>query len=165
MANQNSTLTKEILHDLFIYKDGLLYKKPKSNRCRSDIIIGRNNGNGYLRTAINYKSYYIHRLIFVMFYGYFPKQIDHIDGNRSNNRIENLREANNAQNNWNKTTTKANTSGRKNVYWHSAAKKWAVEIKVNTVKKYIGIFDDLELADLVAQEARNKYFGSWANHF
>lgn len=164
MADQNSTLTKEILHDLFEYKDGVLYKKPKSNRCRTDIIIGRDNGNGYRRASINYKSYYVHRLIFMMFNGYFPKQIDHIDGNRLNNRIENLREANNAQNNWNKTTTKANKSGRKNVYWHSAAKKWAVEIKVNTVKKYIGIFDDLELADLVAQEARNKYFGCWANH-
>lgn len=161
----DNIITKEILHDLFIYKDGILYKKPQSSRCRSNIVIGRNNGNGYLRTSINYKSYYVHRLIFVMHNGYFPKQIDHIDGNRSNNKIENLREASNAQNNLNKTITKANTSGLKNVYWHKAAQKWSVEIKVNGKKKYFGVFEDFELADLVAYEARDKYHKQWAKHF
>lgn len=165
MAEQDSILTKEILHDLFIYKDGVLYKKPKSNRCKTDIIIGRDNGNGYRRASINYKSYYVHRLIFVMHYGFFPNQIDHIDGDRSNNRIENLREANNAQNSWNKTITKANTSGSKNVYWHKSAQKWSVEIKINGNKKYFGVFEDFELADLVAHEARDKHFKQWSKHF
>ena len=164
MANQNSTLTKEILHDLFIYKDGLLYKKPKSNRCRSDIIIGRNNGNGYLRTAINYKSYYIHRLIFVMFHGYFPKQIDHIDGNRSNNRIENLRPATYPENNRNAKIRIDNSSGCKNVSWAKDRQKWCVAIRLNRKRIYLGYYEDLELADLVAHEARDKYHKEFARH-
>lgn len=153
-------LTQDLLNKLFEYRDGFIYRKNKPN-----VYAGTFTKHGYYRVSINCKLYYVHRIIYMMFYGYFPEQIDHIDGNRGNNKIENLRNSNNTQNNQNKPITKANKSGCKNVYWHSAAKKWSVEIKSNGKKCYLGLFDDIELADLVATEARNKYHGSFARHY
>jgi hypothetical protein len=162
MADQ--IITQEFLQKMYKYRNGILYKKPQTKRCKSGLIAGTIRKDGYTRISINNKLYYSHRLIYMMFYGEMPKQIDHIDGNPSNNKIENLRPANNTQNSFNKKITKSNTSGYKNVYWHKAGKKWSVEIKVYGKKMYFGLFDDLELADLVAQESRDKYHKEWANH-
>jgi hypothetical protein len=162
MADQ--IITQEFLHKMYEYRNGVLYKKPQSKRSKSNLIAGTIRKDGYVRLSINNKLYYSHRFIYMMFYGEMPIQIDHIDGNPSNNKIENLRKANNFQNSLNKSITKANTSGYKNVYWHKSASKWSVEIKAYDKKMYFGVFEDLELADLVAQEARAKYHKEWANH-
>src|SRR5260221_8009897 len=67
---------------------------------------------GYRRISIDRKHYEAHRLAWFMTYGRWPeKQIDHINGNRSDNRIANLREANKAQNNRNNIISKNNKSG------------------------------------------------------
>jgi hypothetical protein len=162
MADQ--IITQEFLHKMYEYRNGVLYKKPQSKRSKKDLIAGTIRNDGYIRVSINYKLYYAHRLIYMMFYGEMPIQIDHIDGNPSNNCIENLRLANTTQNSFNKTMFITNKSGHKNVHWHKQANKWSVEIKVYNKKMYFGLFKDLELADLVAQEARNKYHKEWANH-
>ena len=164
IAMADEIITQEFLHKMYKYQNGVLYRKPQTKRCKSDLIAGTTRKDGYTRVSINKKLYYSHRLIYMMFYGEMPVQIDHIDGNPSNNCVENLRPANNTQNSFNKAITKANTSGYKNVYWHKSGKKWSVEIKVYSKKMYFGLFEDLELADLVAQEARDKYHKEWANH-
>ena len=92
------------------------------------------------------------------------KLIDHIDNNRSNNKISNLREATYQTNNENYKTPKTNKSGIKNVSWYKSLNKWVVGISIKKTKQTIGYFDDLELAELVAVEARNKYRGEFANH-
>lgn len=97
-----------------------------------------------------------------MFHGYLPKSVDHIDGDRTNNRIENLRSVTHAQNSLNRKTPTNNKSGFKNVYWDKMFKKWVVNLNVNKKKIIIGKFDDLELAGLVAEEARDKYHGEYA---
>jgi hypothetical protein len=161
MADIDSTL----LHQLFEYKDGfLVHKNTKSWNAKSGQRTGYLNKIGYEVTVVNKKRYYNHRLIFMMFYGYMPKIIDHIDKNPANNCIENLREASRSQNNQNSKKPKSNTSGYKNVDWHIRRKKWRVKLKVNKKIIYIGHFDDIELANLVAIEARNKYHGEFARH-
>ena len=159
-------LTQEYLHALFNYKIGELYWKISNNR---KIKIG--SIAGYV-TSANYKSVKIfgkqhlnHRLIFLMHYGYLPNYIDHIDENPSNNKIENLRKVTQVQNLQNSKLSKNNTSGCKNVYWNKAAKKWQVYCRIGEKLRYFGVYDDLELADLVAQEVRDKYFGKYARHF
>ena len=149
----------------FQYENGNLYwKKP-----RSGIAVGAKAGfidsKGYLRVRFNGKKYLNHRLIFFMEYGYMPEMLDHIDKNSLNNRIENLRPATRSQNGYNKFMQKNNTTGYKNVYWHNQSKKWVVKINFNKKIKHIGLFKDIELADLVAQEARNKYYKEFACHF
>ena len=86
-------------------------------------------------------------------------QIDHINGIASDNRIENLRLANNADNAKNRNPRKTNT-GVRNVSFVN--NKYRVAIQSNNDKIYCGAFDNLELAELVAMEARDKFHGKFA---
>jgi len=158
-------ITKDYLHELFEYKDGELFRKiTTNNRAKQGARAGSAFRQGYEFIGINNKVYLKHRLIFMMFHGYLPKKIDHIDGNPKNSKIENLREANDAENSYNAKLRKDNTSGCKGVIWHKWAKKWKVTVKAKNTVIYSKYFDDLELADLVAQEARNKYHGNFSRH-
>jgi hypothetical protein len=157
-------ITQEYLREIFDYKDGHLYWKITTKKIKLNQRAGTIDGRGYFATGLNLKLYKNHRLIYFMHHGYLPKFIDHIDGNKLNNKIENLREATASQNQQNIKLQKNNTSGYKNVYWHKKPKKWCVALKINKVLKYFGFYKDIELADLVAQEMRDKYFGKYARH-
>lgn len=160
-------ITKELLNELFIYNNGNLFVKnvsKKNTRLKIGDKAGHTTKQGYGLIKINGKSYLLHRVIYCMHYGYFPNQVDHIDNNPINNKIENLREVTGSQNCMNKKISIRNTSGYKNVCWHKAAKKWRVQIKIKGVSKNFGCYEDIELADLVAHEVRNKYFGKYARH-
>jgi hypothetical protein len=163
----NESLTQEYLKELFEYKDGELYWKkinPYAHNIKIGSIAGCLEKNSYKRTRIKNKAYLNHRLIFLIFYGYLPKFIDHIDGNPSNNKIENLREVTHSQNIQNSKKIIRNTSGVKNVNWHKRMNKWVVQLCINGKNKHFGYFDDIKIAELVAQEARNKYYGIYARH-
>lgn len=138
--------TKEILDQIFEYKDGDLYWKP--------VKAGTVDGSGYLQVGIKGKYYKNHRLIFLMHHGYLPDLIDHADGNRQNNRIENLREATRSQNNYNKKIGKSNTSGVKGVSWRPDSKKWRARIYVEKNPIVLGMFDTIEEAKAAIEEAR-----------
>jgi len=152
-------------NDYFEYKNGELYWKKSTN---SRIVVGKKAGcitnHGYLTIKINKKPYLAHKIVYAIHYGYIPKLIDHIDGNKLNNKIENLREATIFENQRNRKIQLNNSSGVKNVYWHNKEKSWRVQLRFNNKLNYIGSFKDIELAELVAQEARSKYHGNFANH-
>jgi hypothetical protein len=156
-------ITQDYVKQLFEYRDGVLYWKVTFSGVRQGKKAGTLNNKYYL-VQINKKTYRKHRIIFLMHYGFFPDQVDHIDGNTLNNCIENLRAATTFGNNQNRKKSSNNTSGHKGVVWHKGKKKWQVQISVNNKYKCFGSFEDLELADLVAQEARDKYHGAFANH-
>jgi hypothetical protein len=149
---------------LFTYKDGELYWQncPKTNL--NGTKAGYLNNTGYLRVKINQKGYLIHRLIYVSHHGYLPKMIDHINGNPLDNRIENLREATSYENQYNAKARKDNYSGIKGIGWNKTKKKWIVRIRINGVRKHLGAFEDLELAELVILEARDKYHKEFARN-
>lgn len=157
--------TQELVRSLFDYKDGSLYWKLKLN---TRIVVGSKAGSldayGYDCIKIKNKAYKAHRLIWLYFYGEMPKLIDHIDGNRNNNNLENLRKTSFCGNCQNSRKRKDNTSGIKGVNFHKLTKKWAVQISVNKQRKHIGLFEDVELAELVAIEARNLFHKEYANH-
>jgi len=98
-----------------------------------------------------------------MHHGYLPKQIDHIDGNPANNKIANLREASQSQNMWNRNANTNSMSKIKGIKIHQNG-KYQVRLQVNKKSMYFGLYVDLELAELVAIEARNKFHGEYANH-
>ena len=161
----NEIITQDYLHKIFEYRDGNFYWKVKlANRTKIGDKAGSLNCHGYIHIGINGKLYQGHRLIFLYHYGYLPQYLDHINGIKNDNQIENLRKVTKAQNFWNTPKPKNNKSGCKNVSWHKSSKKWRVQIGVNSEKKVLGYFNDLELADLVAQEARRKYHTVYASH-
>jgi len=93
-----------------------------------------------------------------------PEYVDHINNNRCDNRWSNLRGVDRAGNAMNALMRKDNKSGVKGVSWKKKNSKWVVQASINGRVRHIGLFDDLELAELVAIEAREKYHGEFANH-
>ena len=160
----NISPTQDYLKSLFKYKDGELFWKVAKQKIKIGNKAGGLKGDGRYYTKINGKLYQNSRLIFLYYYGWLPKKVDHIDNNKLNNRLENLRPATSSQNSHNAKKRIDSTSGCKNVTWHKTAKKWQVRVCIDYKRIHLGCFDDLELADLVAQEARNKYHGNFARH-
>lgn len=96
---------------------------------------------GYRLVSIGTKTYWEHRLIWLYVTGEFPKTIDHKNGVKDDNKWENLRNASNIQNGYNRGKTSLNTSGYKGVYFHKPKNKWRAIIKVNTKRLYLGSFN------------------------
>ena len=159
------SLTQEEAHRLFEYKDGVLYWKNCTSRAvKNGSKAGHSNSYGYWRIETKYGSLAAHRIVFLMHHGYMPKIVDHIDGNKLNNKIENLRAATYTENSYNSRIGKRNTSGSKNISWRPNQCKWRVRVNANGKTITIGQFEDFEFADLVAQEARSLYHGQFARH-
>jgi hypothetical protein len=155
-------LTQEFLKSIFDYKDGILYNKRNVERIKFGKKVGTINSKGYISTVIHEKRYYVHRLIFMIHHGFLPKNIDHIDGNKANNKIENLRPASYSENNMN--TKARSSSGVKNIYFDKRRNIWNIQLRINNKLKFFGSFNNLEYAKIAAKEARNKYHGEFANH-
>lgn len=126
----------------------------------SRILVGSKVGyyteNGYLRTRISGKNYLLHRLAWFMIYGKFPEfYIDHIDGNRSNNRIENLRDATLFVNGQNRK--KANKTNKLGVLGVSKIDNgYQAEIQENNKRVYIGYFKTVDEAHEAYLKAKRK---------
>ena len=157
-------MNTDLAHYLFEYRAGALYWKNPSNPKKTPVgsVAGTIHPRGYVHIQYKRKIYKAHRLIFLMFNGYTPDVIDHIDGNTANNMPENLRAADYAGNAQNARRRKDNSSGVKNVCWHKRFNKWGVSLSIKGKIRHLGYFKDLELAALVAFEARDKYHGEFA---
>jgi uncharacterized Fe-S cluster-containing protein len=160
-------ITQNLLKELFDYEDGKLIRKVSRSRTAKagDIAGSLDKTSGYYRIGIKGKWHLLHRIIFMYHNGSMPEFVDHINGIPTDNRIENLRVATKIENSRNRAKHSNNTSGRKNVSWHKQHNKWSVTISAEGKKKHIGYFEDFELADLVAMEARDKYHGQFARNF
>ncbi len=111
-------------------------------------IAGCDRGNGYVKIAIDDRSYHAHRLAWLYVYGCLPegKHLDHIDGNPSNNSIGNLRPASQSENMRNTGKAARNMSGFKGVSFHKQRGKWVVRAKDGTKNRYFGLFNSAEEA-------------------
>lgn len=157
--------TQEEVLRLFEYRDGVLYWKepPKTSRkLKKSTIAGFNSTQGYKKVTFNKETYYIHQIVFLMHHGYIPEIVDHIDRNPSNNRIENLRASNKSLNACNSKLRSDNSSGHRGVAWSKVSKKWQVYLHLKNRYKHLGLFNDFELACLVADESRRLYYGEHA---
>lgn len=148
-------------NEFFAYKDGNLVWKKNKYCAKIGDIAGSSIGK-YLAVKLDGKNYLVARIIFLMKHGYLPKCVDHIDGNTFNNNIENLRAATPCQNNHNRSISSRNKTGVKGVSFCKQMKKYKTQITLAYKQKHLGYFDDLELAGLVADEARSLYHGSFA---
>jgi hypothetical protein len=158
-------LTQQQAFDLFDYRNGKLYWKVNANpRAPIGTEAGSPSASGHLKIGYKRKYYFAHRIVFLMFNGAIPRFIDHINGDPSDNRIENLRAATAAQNAQNRKLNCNSISKIKNVHWSAKRNNWQVQMNINGRYTFIGTFKDIEMANLVASEYRDKYHGEFANH-
>lgn len=144
--------SQEFLVERYEYAEGkLFYRYRASQRCRAGDVVGSLNSEGYVVTMIKGTQYSVHGLIWKWHHGTDPSMIDHINRDRSDNRIENLREVTNRKNQWNR--------GRKLptcVYKHQG--KYVVRCTLpGRSSTYIGIRETVEEAVRLRDEALANY--------
>jgi hypothetical protein len=119
---------------------------------------------GYICMWVGRKSQRAHRLAWLYIHGRLPSgQIDHINGQRADNRIANLREANHQENGRNQKRPKSNTSGHTGVCWNPRNNNWFAQIAISGENKYLGSFKFLEEA-ITARKHAEKRYGFHENH-
>ena len=157
------TVTYEELHKILNYnpENGLFTSRVKKSR---RLFVGRTVGHiskssgGYVVIRINGKNYYAHRLAWLYVHGYMPENfIDHIDRDRANNRIKNLREVSASCNTINSKLNSNNTSGIKGVRFNKKSCKWEASIKINRKEEYLGSFDNKDDAARARWDAEVRY--------
>lgn len=116
------------------------------------------NSKGYITTNVNHTKMLLHRFIMDA-----DKEdiIDHRNHNKADCRKNNLRCVTNSQNQMNTILRKNNSSGYKGISWHKKHNKWICQIGINGKLKYLGMFDNIEDAIKVRQQAEIKYFGEF----
>lgn len=121
------------------------------------------NGSGYRVGSVDCVKVYAHRVAWAIVHGEWPSIIDHIDGDRSNNRISNLRSVSHAENARNCRLNKNNTSGTNGVSWNKAARKWQVHVTVDRKQSCLGLFDCADAAKAARAQA-DQESGFHPNH-
>ena len=141
----------------------MTWQKVLSNRGVVGSECGSNlDDKGYKRVCFMGKQYRAHRVAWALYYGKEPTdQIDHINGNRVDNRICNLRLATNTENSRNAGLSKNNTSGFTGVTWHKRCNKWVAQITVNRKNHNLGLYADKNEAIKVRKEAEKRHFGQF----
>jgi len=153
-----------------LFKDGDRCKKWRARNWNSNFAekeaFTADNNCGYKHGRIFFFFYFANRIIWLMIYDQFPPkgfEIDHINGDRKDNRIKNLRLVTRSQNNKNRSLQSNNTSGYPGVIWYKSRSKWYVTIKSNSKDNFLGYFTNKEEA-IAARKKAEKEFGFHENH-
>lgn len=163
-------ITKELLNELFEYRNGELYWKKRSS-FGSHVKIGDKAGRphfsggkltGYRHVHLFGKNYLTHRLIFLMFNGFLPAEVDHINGNKSDSRIENLRASSKSQNQHNAKIRKDNKTGVKGVIVYRD--KFKAQLQCNKIRYTVGYYKTIEQAKEAIENKRKELHKEFANH-
>jgi hypothetical protein len=145
------SLEQDLLKELLNYdpETGIFTWAVDRQRYKAGTIAGSINSCGYVHIGINGKTYKAHRLAWVYVYGSISKelQIDHINRNRVDNRISNLRLATSVEQGQNITHSIRNTSGYPGISWQKSHNKWRARIMLNRKSISIGYFDTPEAAN------------------
>lgn len=160
-------ITQNKLVELLEYKNGQLFWKVLSNKNGQRGIgarAGTKHNNGYWSITIDKKPYLEHRLVFFLFNGFMPKAIDHINGDKQDNRIENLRQCTFSENGYNTGISKRNKSGIKGVGFHNKANKWRARILHNYKEIHLGLYKTKEEAENAVKIARKSICGEFSKH-
>jgi len=135
---------------------------PAGAQCGSES--EHREGQSYRKVTIDGKNYLSHRLAWLYIHGDFPDcQIDHKNGDGTDNRLANLRDVTNTINQQNRTIHRNNKSGFTGVRWHKHWSRWTAIITVDSNKIYLGSFDN-KIDAVAARMRANKKYGFHENH-
>lgn len=161
---RGQVISQERLQYLLDYnpKSGLFtWRNPTSRRVRAGRIAGNIDSMGYVQMSLDNRDYRGHRLAWLYVHGHYPEnEVDHVNMVRSDNRIDNLREATREQNARNRIAYKSSTTGFKGVI--RSRDKFSARITVNRKPIHLGQFDTAEEANAAYEAAANRYFGDFA---
>lgn len=181
---KNLKITKEIARELYDYnpETGLFIYKPRglkwfqstnfrtasgcmnnfNSRFDGKLAFNTLHSEGYLEGSLFDNPYLAHRFSFIWMVGKFPKrEVDHLNGNRKDNRWDNLRECDSLENNKNLSLSIRNTTGHIGVY--KRKDKWYSQITVNYKTLGLGTFDNFEDA-VDARKKAERVYGYSENH-
>lgn len=164
MAKAKPYPTYERLHYLFECTDGggLFWKNPTFPRHKGLPVGTHLTCNGYYRVMIGRRPLMLHRVLWKMWHNSEPPIIDHINGDKSDNRKMNLREAP-GNGNWRNCKPRGGSSKFKGVYLDRYGKKWGSRIKVNGKTIHLGTFESEEDAAREYDKASRKYHGEFSS--
>ncbi len=160
--------------EMFKKIDGYdIYSVSNLGNVRNDetnhILKGGKNSRGYLHVSLYKNGKKSHRIIHQLVARAFipnPENkpcVDHINGDKTNNCVDNLRYASNSENAMNQKKSKNNTSGVKGVSWHTRDNKWRAHIKIDGKNMHLGLFEDIEEAKKARIAAVDKMFREFAH--
>ena len=152
--------SKELLQELFFYENGILYRKKNISKGKTNVPIGWVEKNGYWAVSVCGTRFRVHRLVWQFHNGNCPPLLDHIDGNKNNNAIENLRPATNSQNNANRKANRKNKLGLKGVC--SERGKYKANIRINGISCHLGYFSNAEDAYATYCKKAKEIYGEFA---
>lgn len=174
-------MTTEMVRRLFVYnkQSGDLVFRERE-QCDFDTLLGYKNHlsryanrvagcvdkhHGYRFVRVLGHLYRAHRLIWLYVYGHWPKNdIDHINGDRSDNRLVNLREATRSENHWNKASITGRMKGVK-PYPKNKKNPWCVSIEKFGVRHWGGYHPTEDAANTAAKALRQKLHGEFSRHY
>lgn len=169
MKPKDNAEKKNILDDLacmLLYdkQSGLLFWNisPRPGINPGDRVSRHIPVKGHLQIEFRGNYFQQHRVIFYMMHGYLPDVVDHIDGNKTNNKIDNLRPSNDLTNARNKRIGSRNSSGYKGIIRRKSKDDWIARIGVNGKQVHIGIFKNKHIAAHEYNKAAIKYHGEFA---
>ncbi|ABV26559.1 HNH endonuclease [Xanthomonas phage Xop411] len=155
-----SDLKLEDVDQLLAYDPatGELRWKVSRGTAKAGSVTGCTDSKGYLRVKLHGKLYYAHRLAWLLHTGSWPsKHLDHKNGQKYDNRIENLRECDNLENHQNQKKRSDNISGVTGVSWNKQNSKWQSRICFAGKEIFLGLFTTIEEASAARAAAKQKY--------
>ena len=120
------------------------------------MVLGAPNSEGYIRVGIAGKRYKAHRLAFLYMTGEWPNVVDHINGDRTDNRWANLRDADHTVNAENKLLVPLGNNPFLGVSWSKRRSKWHAQIMVRGKQHNLGFFCTPEEASSAYIEAKRR---------
>jgi hypothetical protein len=159
-------LTAEQLRELLDYDPNtgeFVWRVATTNCVKAGQRAGSVAALGYVHIGLVGKTFRAHRLAWLYIHGEWPaKDLDHINGDKRDNRIANLRLATRPQNCANMGPHKGNKSGVKGVSWCTRDKRWIAGIRINGKRKHLGSFSSIADAAAVYERAASERFGEFA---
>lgn len=139
----------------------LVRRNSRGGKIAPGVEAGCDNGHGYVRIRISGRRYLRSRLAYYWMTGEWPELVDHINGDKADDRWCNLRLADKSTNAINSNIRVDNTAGAKGVY-KTRTGKWAAQIQKNGVNRHLGTFDTMEEAASARAESEVQLFGSFS---